>query len=98
MAFKLTLTPDKKLIIGGAGETNGNAACEFIVENNVPILMEKDIIREDYATSPLQQDLFRCINSCISTKRTFRSTTTPIGSSLERHSKRTKHARTDRPD
>lgn len=52
MALKLTLKPHEKLIIGGAVVTNGNATSEFIVENTVPILREKDIMREDQATSP----------------------------------------------
>ena len=52
MALKLTLKPHEKLIIGGAVVTNGNTTSEFNVENNVPILREKDIMREDQATSP----------------------------------------------
>ncbi len=58
MALKLTLKPHEKLIIGGAVVTNGNATSEFIVENNVPILREKDIMREDQATSPCSRIYF----------------------------------------
>jgi len=58
MALKLTLKPHEKLIIGGAVVTNGNDASEFIVENNVPILREKDIMREDQATSPCSRIYF----------------------------------------
>ena len=58
MALKLTLKPHEKLIIGGAVVTNGNATSEFIVENTVPILREKDIMREDQATSPCSRIYF----------------------------------------
>jgi flagellar protein FlbT len=58
MALKLTLKPHEKLIIGGAVVTNGSSTSEFIVENNIPILREKDIMREDQATSPCSRIYF----------------------------------------
>jgi flagellar biosynthesis repressor protein FlbT len=44
MALKISLKPHEKLIIGGAVIANGGAKSDFIVENNVPILREKDIM------------------------------------------------------
>jgi flagellar protein FlbT len=51
MALKITLKPHEKLIIGGAVIRNGKNRSEFIVENNVPVLREKDIMREEEATT-----------------------------------------------
>lgn len=49
MALKLSLKPHERIIIGAAVITNGSTATTFIVENNVPILRERDIITEDQA-------------------------------------------------
>lgn len=49
MALKLSLKPQEKVIIGGAVITNGNTACNLLIENNVPILREKDILTEEQA-------------------------------------------------
>jgi flagellar protein FlbT len=49
MALKLALKPQEKVIIGGAVITNGNTACNLLIENNVPILREKDILTEEQA-------------------------------------------------
>lgn len=51
MALKLTLKPNEKVIIGKAVLVNGPAAATISVENNVPILREKDILTEEEATS-----------------------------------------------
>jgi flagellar biosynthesis repressor protein FlbT len=51
MALKIALKPEEKVIIGGAVIQNGNHRSEFIVENSVPILRQKDIMREDEATT-----------------------------------------------
>jgi flagellar biosynthesis repressor protein FlbT len=51
MALKITLKPQEKLIIGGAVIQNGKNRSEFVVENNVAVLREKDIMREDQATT-----------------------------------------------
>jgi flagellar protein FlbT len=58
MALKLTLKPHERLILGGAVVTNGNSTSEFMVENNVPILREKDIMREEEASSPCRRIYF----------------------------------------
>jgi flagellar protein FlbT len=52
MALKISLKPHERLIIGGAVISNGNSKSELIVENNVPVLREKDILREKDADSP----------------------------------------------
>jgi len=46
------------MIIGGAVVTNGNGKSEFLVENNVPILREKDILSEHDADSPCKRIYF----------------------------------------
>jgi flagellar protein FlbT len=51
MALKITLKPREKLIISGAVIQNGKNRSEFIVENNVAVLREKDIMREEEATT-----------------------------------------------
>jgi flagellar protein FlbT len=52
MALKITLKPNEKMIVGGAVVTNGNAkrSC-MIIENNVPVLRQKDILSDKDATS-----------------------------------------------
>lgn len=52
MALKITLKPKERMIIGGAVLANGNRTTDFIVENTVPILREKDIMSEKDANSP----------------------------------------------
>jgi flagellar protein FlbT len=52
MALKITLKPNEKMIVGGAVITNGNIKnTDLIIENNVPILRQKDILSEKDATS-----------------------------------------------
>jgi len=58
MALKITLKPHERMIIGGAVVTNGNAKSEFLVENNVPVLREKDILAERDADSPCKRIYF----------------------------------------
>jgi flagellar protein FlbT len=52
MALKISLKPRERLIIGGAVIQNGGGRSDFLVENTVPILREKDILREQDADSP----------------------------------------------
>jgi flagellar protein FlbT len=40
------------MIIGGAVIQNGDAKCELLIENTVPLLRDKDIIKEEEADSP----------------------------------------------
>ena len=58
MALKLTLKPHERLILGGAVITNGNSSSELLIENNVPILKERDIMRESDADSPCKRIYF----------------------------------------
>ena len=56
MALKIKLKPGEKMILGGAAVTNANRSnCDLIIENNVPILRQKDIMTEKEATSPCRQ-------------------------------------------
>jgi flagellar biosynthesis repressor protein FlbT len=52
MALKISLKPNERTIIGGAIIRNGRTKTDFIIENKVPILREKDIISEEEADSP----------------------------------------------
>ena len=59
MALKITLKPNEKMIVGGAVVTNGNSKnTDFIIENNVPVLRQKDILSEKDATSPCRRIYF----------------------------------------
>jgi flagellar protein FlbT len=58
MSLKLRLKPDEKIIIGGAVIHNGPKASEFVVENTVPILRQKDIMAERDAESPARRVYF----------------------------------------
>jgi len=59
MALKITLKPNEKMIVGGAVITNGSIKnTDLIIENNVPILRQKDILSEPEATSPCSRIYF----------------------------------------
>jgi flagellar biosynthesis repressor protein FlbT len=58
MALKITLKPHERLIIGGAVIANGNATTHLVVENNVPILRQKDILSLKDADSPCRRIYF----------------------------------------
>lgn len=58
MALKITLKPNERVIIGGAVIINGAVRSDLIVENNVPILRQKDIISEKDADSPCKRIYF----------------------------------------
>jgi flagellar protein FlbT len=49
MALKISLKPKEKMIIGGAIIQNGEKNSVLYIENSVPILREKDIMREEDA-------------------------------------------------
>jgi flagellar protein FlbT len=46
------------MIIGGAVITNGGQKSNFIVENKVPILRDKDILSAEQASSPARRIYF----------------------------------------
>lgn len=58
MSLKITLKPYEKFIIGGAVIANGDAKSTFIVENDVPILREKDIMTLASADTPCKRIYF----------------------------------------
>jgi flagellar biosynthesis repressor protein FlbT len=55
MALKITLKPKERMILGQAVITNGSGKCEFIVENNVPILRQNDILSPEEANTPARR-------------------------------------------
>jgi flagellar protein FlbT len=58
MALKIRLKPKETIIIGGAVVTNGNGNSDLVVENNVPILREKDIMSKEDANTPCRRIYF----------------------------------------
>lgn len=58
MALKITLRPGERMIISSAVVRNGDDKCNLIIENNVPILREKDIMGEKEADSPARRIYF----------------------------------------
>jgi flagellar protein FlbT len=58
MGLKITLKLGERMIIGGAVITNGGQKSNFIVENKVPILREKDILSTEKANSPAKRIYF----------------------------------------
>ncbi|MCX7793120.1 MAG: flagellar biosynthesis repressor FlbT [Thermodesulfovibrionales bacterium] len=49
MALKINLKPGEKIIIGGAVIKNGDRPNTIYIENKVPLLREKDIMKEEDA-------------------------------------------------
>jgi flagellar protein FlbT len=58
MALKIRLKPKERVIIGGAVVTNGNNNSDLVIENNIPILREKDIMAEEDADTPCRRIYF----------------------------------------
>ena len=58
MALKIILKPHEKMLLGAAIVQNGGVKSTLFVENNVPILREKDILKEEDATSPCKRIYF----------------------------------------
>ena len=58
MALKITMKPREKMIIDRAVIVNGGAACSLFIENEVPILREKNIMKEEDANSPCRKIYF----------------------------------------
>ena len=58
MPLKITLKPRERLILGGAVVRNGAAAANLLVENEIPILRERDILSEREANSPCRRIYF----------------------------------------
>ena len=58
MALKITLKSRERMIIGGAVVTNGSSTSKLIIENNVPVLRQKDIMNHSDATTPCNRIYF----------------------------------------
>lgn len=58
MALKISLKPGERMIVGGTVIRNGDSKAEFFVENEVPLLREKDILSEKAAVSLAQKIYF----------------------------------------
>jgi flagellar biosynthesis repressor protein FlbT len=58
MALKITLKSRERMIIGGAVVTNGSNTSKLIIENNVPVLRQKDIMSHADATTPCNRIYF----------------------------------------
>jgi len=55
MALKIALKPHERMILGGVAITNGHSRTDFVVENNAPILRQKEIMSEQDAYSPCRR-------------------------------------------
>jgi flagellar protein FlbT len=58
MALKITLKPHERMIIGGAVIANGSTRCDLVIENNVPILRQKDILSLKDTDTPCRRIYF----------------------------------------
>lgn len=58
MALKIKLKPHERMIVGGAVVMNGETKCDLIIENEVPVLRDKDIMREKDANTPSKRIYF----------------------------------------
>lgn len=55
MALKITLKPDEKIIVGTSVIKNGGNKCELVIENRVPIIREREILKFEEATTPAKR-------------------------------------------
>jgi flagellar protein FlbT len=55
MPLKLDLRPHEKLFLGGAVVVNGESRCQLTVLNDVPVLREKDILKNEDADTPCKR-------------------------------------------
>jgi flagellar protein FlbT len=58
MALKITLRPNEKIIIAGAAITNGGATTQLLLENKVPVLRAKEILKRENANTPASRIYF----------------------------------------
>jgi flagellar protein FlbT len=58
MALIIDLKPSERIIIGNALITNDTARTRLHIEGSAPILREKDIMREEEATTPCKRIYF----------------------------------------
>ena len=69
MPLKLTLKPNEKVLIGTAVLTNAGSKAEIIIQNNVPVLREKDIITEENADTISKKIYFIVLNMYVDPKK-----------------------------
>lgn len=55
MPLKIDLRPHEKIFLGGAVLVNGDSRCQLAVLNDVPVLREKDILKEEEADTPCKR-------------------------------------------
>lgn len=55
MALKITLKPNERMIIGGAVIQNGITKSDFLIENSIPILRQKNILGPADANTPAKR-------------------------------------------
>lgn len=58
MALVIDLKPGEKLLIGSAVITNDNQRTRLHIAGDAPILREKDVMKEEQATSPCRRIYF----------------------------------------
>lgn len=58
MSLKLRLKPHEKVLIGHAVVRNGDKPAMLNIENNVPVLREKDILKEEAVATPEERLYF----------------------------------------
>ncbi|HDS15791.1 MAG TPA: flagellar protein FlbT [Proteobacteria bacterium] len=58
MALKISLRPHEKIVVAGAVIKNGGKRSDLVIENKVPILREKDLMRDEDADTPCRRIYF----------------------------------------
>jgi flagellar protein FlbT len=58
MSLRIRLKPHEKILLGQAVIKNGEKSVEFLIENKVPILREKEIMKEDTVDTPSKRLYF----------------------------------------
>jgi len=58
MPLKIILRPKEQMIIDGAVVRNAGVTANLLIENDVPILREKDILTENSVQTPCQRIYF----------------------------------------
>jgi flagellar protein FlbT len=68
MPLKLTLKPNEKILIGTAVILNAGQKAEFIIQNTVPVLRERDIITEEKADTLVKKIYFVILSMYVDPK------------------------------
>jgi flagellar biosynthesis repressor protein FlbT len=55
MPLRIKLKPHERVIIGSAVVMNGAGKTELVIENNVPLLREKDVLTAAHADTPCKR-------------------------------------------